>query len=148
MESSITQVTLAKGNKLIAVPDNKPEAKPHFNMIGSGRPFMKDKRLPAVDLLKEMANMNSNESFAFITLRDSIEYDPYKQEYLLNIQVDQSKFTSYQKKQFKLGVASLIDKDLVRRKKRGIYVINPMALIAKNFRLSEDNWNKLKQKEK
>lgn len=140
--NSITQVHLNPGEKLIKQSD-KQITKPHFNMIGTGRIFMNSKRLPAVDLLKEMANMTAGESFTFLHLRDSIIYDHKEKEYELYIPIKQTEFTTYQKKLFKLGAKSLIERDLIRRVKRGTYMINPMAVIAKNFTAAEIEWNQL-----
>ena len=113
-------------------------------LIGTGRNLMKRKhKLKPIDLLSEMANMTSNESFAFITLRDSLNWDTLTKQYSLTIIPNQSEFTTYQQKQFKLGVKSLIDKDLVKRIKRGSYMINPMAIIPSNFEEAEKLWLEL-----
>lgn len=113
-------------------------------LIGTGRNLMKRKhKLKPIDLLSEMANMTSNESFAFITLRDSLNWDTLTKQYSLTIIPNQSEFTTYQQKQFKLGVKSLIDKDLVKRIKRGSYMINPMAIIPSNFEEAEKLWMEL-----
>ena len=113
-------------------------------LIGMGRNLMKRKhKLKPIDLLSEMANMTSNEAFAFITLRDSLNWDTLTKQYSLTIIPNQSEFTTYQQKQFKLGVKSLIDKDLVKRIKRGSYMINPMAIIPSNFEEAEKLWLEL-----
>ena len=113
-------------------------------LIGTGRNLMKRKhKLKPIDLLSEMANMTSNEAFAFITLRDSLNWDTLTKQYSLTIVPNQSEFTTYQQKQFKLGVKSLIDKDLVKRIKRGSYMINPMAIIPSNFEEAEKLWLEL-----
>ena len=113
-------------------------------LIGTGRNLMKRKhKLKPIDLLSEMANMTSNESFAFLTLRDSLNWDTLTKQYSLTIIPNQSEFTTYQQKQFKLGVKSLIDKDLVKRIKRGSYMINPMAIVPSNFEEAEKVWLEL-----
>ena len=113
-------------------------------LIGMGRNLMKRKhKLKPIDLLSEMANMTSNEAFAFITLRDSLNWDTLTKQYSLTIIPNQSEFTTYQQKQFKLGVKSLIDKDLVKRIKRGSYMINPMAIVPSNFEEAEKVWLEL-----
>ena len=113
-------------------------------LIGTGRNLMKRKhKLKPIDLLSEMANMTSNEAFAFITLRDSLNWDTLTKQYSLIIVPNQSEFTTYQQKQFKLGVKSLIDKDLVKRIKRGNYMINPMAIVPSNFEEAEKLWLEL-----
>ena len=52
----------------------------------------------AVDLLKEVSQMNMNEKTAFFAIRDAMDY---KDDALSNIYVDQKNYTSYQKKVFK-----------------------------------------------
>ena len=75
MKEIITHVSLGKHQKLV-VQDDIISKKPHFILIGTGRNSMKRKhKLKPIDLLSEMANMTSNESFAFITLRDSLNWD-------------------------------------------------------------------------
>jgi hypothetical protein len=145
VNKSITQVNLIAniptGKKAtVILEDDKLLAKPHFNMVGTGRIFMKDKRLPAVDLLKEIATMPTAASFALIELRDAIYYDTDLKQYTLLITYSQTHLTPYQKKQFKTGVKILIEKDLVRRKSRGVYMINPMALIPSQFAEAERLW--------
>lgn len=143
MKEIITHVSLGKHQKLV-VQDDIISRKPHFILIGTGRNSMKRKhKLKPIDLLSEIANMTSNEAFAFITLRDSLNWDTLTKQYSLVIVPNQSEFTTYQQKQFKLGVKSLIDKDLVKRIKRGNYMINPMAIIPSNFEEAEKLWLEL-----
>ena len=52
----------------------------------------------AVDLLKEVSQMNTNEKAAFFAIRDAMDY---KDDTLSNISVDQKNYTPYQKKVFK-----------------------------------------------
>ncbi len=57
----------------------------------------------AVDLLKEVSQMNTNEKVAFFAIRDAMDY---KDDTLSNICVDQKNYTPYQKKVFKLEAES------------------------------------------
>ena len=139
---SIVQITL-KETEVLQKVKIRTTAKPHFNMIGTGRTFMDNKRLPAVDLLYEMSIMTKKESYAFLALRNAITYDTYSRSYSLYIPMVQTDMTPYQKKLFQSGITLLIKKDLVRRVKRGIYLINPMAIVPnKDFDLAEQIWNR------
>lgn len=139
---SIVQITL-KETEVLQKVKIRTTAKPHFNMIGTGRTFMDNKRLPAVDLLYEMSIMTKKESYAFLALRNAITYDTYSRSYNLYIPMVQTDMTPYQKKLFQSGITLLIKKDLVRRVKRGIYLINPMAIVPnKDFDLAEQIWSR------
>ena len=94
----------------------------------------------AVDLLIEVSNMNTSEKFAFFKIRDAMDY---KDETLSNIVVDQKDFTNYEKKMFKLGTKSLIDRKLIARVKRGLYQINPYAVIPTDFDRARNMWIEL-----
>lgn len=142
MDSTITQITLTEGYELKQIKKTR-EAKPHFSMVGSGRPFMRATRLPAVDLLYEVSQMTTAESFAFLAIRDRIKYISREDGYELFIPVSQKEFTQYQKKLFQAGAAALIKKDLIKRAKRGVYLVNPMAIVpGKNFGAAEATWRK------
>ena len=139
---SIVQITL-KETEVLQKVKIRTTTKPHFNMIGTGRTFMDNKRLPAVDLLYEMSIMTKKESYAFLALRNAITYDTYSRSYSLYIPMVQTDMTPYQKKLFQSGITLLIKKDLVRRVKRGIYLINPMAIVPnKDFDLAEQIWSR------
>lgn len=74
--------------------------------------------------------MNTSEKFAFFKISDAMYY---KDETLSNIFVYQKDFTNYEKKMFKFGTKSLIDRKLIARVKRGLYQINQYAVIPKDF---------------
>ena len=94
----------------------------------------------AVDLLKEVSDMNASEKFAFFAIRDSMDY---KDDTLSDIVVKQKYYTPYQKKMFQAGTKMLIDRKLIARAKRGKYQINPYAVIPTEFELAKDMWLKL-----
>lgn len=94
----------------------------------------------AVDLLKEVSDMNAPEKFAFFAIRDAMDY---KDETLSDIVVEQKYYTPYQKKMFQAGTKMLIDRKLIARAKRGKYQINPYAVIPTEFELAKEMWLKL-----
>ena len=135
--SSITQINLNKDEELKVVK-KKTELKPHFTMIGSGR---MSNNMGSVDLLVEMSKMNVSESYAFLSLRDSITWNNEAREYNYIIQHSQVSMTKYQKKLFQVGIPMLLAKDLVRRVRRGQYIIHPSAIIPSNYTESLNIWN-------
>ena len=126
---------LDKNERYIISKEKENKNKPQFLMIGKGIKMKKENI--SVDLLKEVSNMSSNEKFAFFKLRDAMSY---KDETLSDISVTQSSFTAYEKKMFKAGVSSLIDKKLIARIKRGTYQINPYAIMPTNFDDARELW--------
>ena len=107
-------------------------------MIGKGINMRQENM--AVDLLKEVSDMNASEKFAFFAIRDAMDY---KDDILSDIVVKQKYYTPYQKKMFKNGARLLIERKLIARVKRGKYQINPYAVIPTEFELAKEMWLKL-----
>lgn len=128
---------LDKNERYIISKEKENKKKPQFLMIGKG---INMDGQNAVDLLMEVSNMNTSEKFAFFKIRDAMDY---KDETLSNIVVDQKDFTNYEKKMFKLGTKSLIDRKLIARVKRGLYQINPYAVIPTDFDRARVMWIEL-----
>ncbi len=129
---------LDKNEKYIITKSKEIKNKPQFLMIGKGI-NMKQENM-AVDLLKEVSDMNASEKFAFFAIRDAMDY---KDETLSDIVVSQEFYTEYQKKMFKNGARLLIERKLIARVKRGKYQINPYAVIPIEFERARELWLKL-----
>ena len=129
---------LDKNEKYIISKSKDTNNKPQFLMIGKGINMRQESM--AVDLLKEVSDMNASEKFAFFAIRDAMDY---KDETLSNIIVSQEFYTEYQKKMFKNGAKLLIDRKLIARVKRGKYQINPYAVIPTEFERARELWLKL-----
>lgn len=129
---------LDKHEKYTITKSKEIKNKPQFLMIGKGINMRQENM--AVDLLKEVSNMNVSEKFAFFAIRDAMDY---KDETLSNIIVSQEFYTEYQKKMFKNGAKLLIDRKLIARVKRGKYQINPYAVIPTEFEIARELWLKL-----
>lgn len=126
---------LDKNEKYIISKSKDTKSKPQFLMIGKGINMRQENM--AIDLLKEVSEMNAPEKFAFFAIRDAMDY---KDETLSNIVVNQKMYTEYQKKMFKNGARLLIDRKLIARVKRGIYQINPYAVIPTEFDRARELW--------
>ena len=129
---------LDKNEKYIISRSKDTKNKPQFLMIGKGINMRQENM--AVDLLKEVSDMNASEKFAFFAIRDAMDY---KDETLSNIVVNQKLYTEYEKKMFKNGAKLLIDRKLIARVKRGMYQINPYAVIPTEFERARELWLKL-----
>ena len=129
---------LDKNEKYIISRSKDTKNKPQFLMIGKGINMRQENM--AVDLLKEVSDMNASEKFAFFAIRDAMDY---KDETLSDIIVSQEYYTEYQKKMFKNGIRCLIERKLIARVKRGKYQINPYAVIPTEFERARELWLKL-----
>ena len=140
--SNTAHITINQDEELV-VRKKVQSAKPHFDMLGSGKTFMAGTRLPAIDMVAELLLMTKAEGFAFIALRDNREYVSREIGYGIFISIVQTEFTSYQKKLFREGINGLIEKNIVKRVKRGVYMVSPMAIVPpKDFEQREKIWNK------
>lgn len=126
---------LNKHEKYTITKSKEVKTKPQFLMIGKGINMRQENM--AVDLLKEVSNMNTPEKFAFFAIRDAMDY---KDETLSCIVVNQKYYTEYEKKMFKNGIKMLIDRKLIARVSRGKYQINPYAVIPTEFERARELW--------
>lgn len=126
---------LNKHEKYTITKSKEIKNKPQFLMIGKGINMRKENM--AVDLLKEVSNMNAPEKFAFFAIRDAMDY---KDETLSCIVVNQKYYTEYEKKMFKNGIKLLIDRKLIARVSRGKYQVNPYAVIPTEFERARELW--------
>jgi len=118
------------------------DSKPSFYMIGKGTVNHK-MGMKSIDLLQAVGEMTSNEKFAFFEIKNGIEWDIYDKKYIYAVKVYSRDYSQTQKNMFSRGYKLLHEKDIVRRVKRGTYMINPSALIPKNFDEEWKVWNKL-----
>ena len=126
---------LNKHEKYTITKSKEVKTKPQFLMIGKGINMRQENM--AIDLLKEVSEMNAPEKFAFFAIRDAMDY---KDETLSNIVVNQKCYNPYQKKMFQAGTKMLIDRKLIARVKRGIYQMNPYAVIPIEFDRARELW--------
>ena len=129
---------LDKNEKYIISRSKDTKNKPQFLMIGKCINMRQENM--AVDLLKEVSDMNASEKFAFFAIRDAMDYND---ETLSDIVVSQEFYTEYQKKMFKNGARLLIERKLIARVKRGKYQINPYAVIPTEFERARELWLKI-----
>lgn len=107
--------------------------------VGIGSKIMKEREIKPRDLLEEMAEFTKPEMFLFILLKRSLSWDCES-----TVARVQSKFLNGTEKQYvKKGYKLLYEKDIVRRVKRGTYMINPAMIIPLKEEEQIDLWNSL-----
>lgn len=136
---SILHITLEKDESLHKVK-NKILKQPNYFKTGDGT--MNKHHIKSVDLLKEMDNMTSNSRKFLLMIKDGMIFNTELNSRTFIVKVIGE--TNYQKKIIKEGYKELNSKDLVRRVKRGYYMLNPNA-ITTNYEAQINEWNKLKK---
>ncbi len=132
----MTNVSLESNEELV-ISKRQIKEKPSFTLIGRGT--MNNKlNLKSIDLLQEVANMNSDEKFCFFEIKNKITFSPLDDKYIYQIKIKTSSMSNGKKNMFSRGYKLLNKKDIVRRIKQGVYMINPLALIPNNFDLEWD----------
>jgi hypothetical protein len=136
----MTNIYLEPGYNLkqVKIKANRPS----FDMVGNGK-MNHNINVKSIDLLQEVADMNSDEKFCFFQIKDKIEWSTYDNRFLYQIRIFSKDYTQSKRNMFNRGFKSLNQKDIVRRVKRGTYMINPSALIPNNFDEAWDIWTSL-----
>jgi len=135
---SIVQITLEKNESLYKTKI-KVLKQPNYFKTGDGT--MNKHNIKSIDLLQEMDNMTSNSRKFLLMIKENMIFDKELNSRLFIVKVIGG--TNYQKKIIKEGYKELSAKDLVRRVKRGYYMLNPNAIIT-NYEAQVTEWNKLK----
>jgi hypothetical protein len=137
---SITSIILEKDE--ILVKKKLTAKRPNFYMVGNGT--MSKRGIKAVDLLDEIMKMTKAEQYVIRVIKEEITYYNTTGE----VAVATSALPSDTcRTTFKNGFKLLCQKDLVRRTKRGHYMINPNALIPIEYDEALTIWNKNESKE-
>ena len=121
----MTNVSLQLDDKHQAIVIEKENKRiTPYLMVGNG---IKGKRmkLEAIDLLDEMSKFSSSEMKFFMLLKEHLPWDCETTV----VKLDNKSLTTTMKQHVKVGYLKLHKKDLVRRVKRGSYMINPSAII-------------------
>lgn len=136
------ELALAEGLE-VSLTTRTKENKPGFMMVGNGWETRMNK--DSVDLLWEISQMSSNEKLCFFKIKDSMVYSRSDERIIYQVVIDMGDMTPSQKSKFSNGYTSLKQKDLVRRVKKGVYMINPNAIIPAKHTAELTIWNSLKE---
>lgn len=115
-----------------------------YTMVGDGRMSPHFGIPKSIDLLEAVRDMNALEKVCFFTIKNSIKWDRFDNKYIYQVNVDMSQLSKSQQSKFRAGYALLSAKDLVRRISRGVYMINPTALIPTDFEREFAIWSNAK----
>ena len=112
-------IVLSKKNK------RKVSAPYPYVAVGNGRAFDKNKE-KSIDLFEAIIDMNVHERRALSILKNHL-FDTNNDYGIIRIVMGDWK--KKEKDNWQNGIAALIDKDYVRRVKKGYYIINPRLIV-------------------
>lgn len=139
-ERTIHQIILQPGEVLRKEDRPKEVIKqPSFYKVGNGT--MNKHKIQAIDFIDELLKLSKPAQTVVSWIKDGMVYDPYKSETIFIVQISPDNDAA--RKTLTRGFKELKEKDLVRRVKRGYYMINPYAMIT-NFDKQLEVWNKCK----
>lgn len=141
---SVTNLEVAKDEVLSIKYTRKYQSKPNFFMGGDGTMNKSFTSRKSIDLIQEICSMSSNEKLCFLAIRNGIKWDKWDNRLIYQVPVNMSQFTASQRVKFLEGYKRLNEKDLVRRISKGIYMINPTALIPAEFEREYSIWTDAK----
>jgi len=110
---------------------------PSYYKIGTGK--MNKHKIQSIDLLDEVIASNKAEQYVIKIIKDSVTYDSPDGV----VTIPTHRMTDTEKRMFRRGYKTLYERDLVRRVKRGQYMLNPNALILNSYANCLDVWNSL-----
>ena len=133
LDKTIVTIALSSDEEVSVV--KKAVKSPNYYRVGNGT--MNRSKIKSIDLLREIAEASSPAQFVLLTIKDGITYE---NGYSPVVQIKSSTLTSTQQQYLKRGYKELHERDLVRRVKRGYYMINPNALIPVNYEAALAQW--------
>ena len=120
-----------KYNEVINITKTKRLNLPPFTMIGKGTTM--NGKITSIDLLDEVRTMDSNERLCFYAIKDAMRYDYTANRTIFQVRpMGWDTYTNSQKSKFSKGYKTLKDKRIVARVSKGVYMINPIAMIPNN----------------
>ena len=121
----IASVSLREGKKLVLADDTPKAKEPNYYRIGNGT--MNKYKIQAVDLITELIRCGKPAQTTLGWIKDGMVWNRYDEriDFIVKVvpEVDASKQV------LKKGFKELYSKDLVRRVRRGHYMINPNAMM-------------------
>ena len=142
---SITQLTIDSDEEIVVSKKKKRNRTAPYWKIGKlgGSIGMK-----TINMLREVANFDSDEKMAFFKLLDSLQWDIDKNDFIYQTKIDRSDLSASLKVMLARGLKKLREKGLVRTVKRGVYMINPNGIVPNDYDAELEIWNTLKDEKK
>lgn len=120
---------------------NSYEELPPFFMVGSGE-FADG--IQSIDFMQVICEINKAEQLVIKAILKGLTWDNETGA----VVIDMKEFTTTEKQTFSRGYSSLVKKDLVRRVACSTYMINPNALMTKDYEKALATWATLDNKAK
>lgn len=136
----ITQVTLREGEKLVVEKDIGHKKGPNYYKIGNGT--MNKHKIQARDFIDELIGLSKPAQRVIGWIKDGMTYDAYEDSVSFVVKVVPE--AQSDKKMLQKALPELFEKDLVRRVKRGYYMIDPHA-ITTDFKKQLAVWDSLQK---
>lgn len=124
-------IILEDGEGLVKVKARKPS--PNYFRVGNGT--MNKSKIQSIDFIREVAFASKAAQFLLLSIKDGIGYG---NDYHHVVKVQGT--TKHEKNMISAGYKELVARDLVRRVKRGHYMINPNALIPIDYEQALKDW--------
>lgn len=132
----LINVNLAK-NEYLETRKVKSAKVPNYFRVGNGT--MNKQKIKSINLVKEATQMTKAEQLVINSIMDNVKWDNETGEVYLSLS---SFLTPTNVKVFLKGFKLLKEKNLVKRTKQSHYMINPAALIPKDFTKALELWDK------
>lgn len=139
----IASISLNEDEVLVKQKRKSRVATPNYYMVGNGT--MNNHKIKAINFIKEMVQMSDSARYLINKIVEEMVWNPYEErvDFVVNVVTG----SETEKKKVTRGFAELSEKDLVRRVKRGYYMINPNALIT-DYEKQIVVWDSLEKKNK
>lgn len=136
----ITHVSLSADEKIVVEKNFKGVRPPNHYRVGNGT--MNRDKILARDFIGELINLSKPAQRVIGWIKDGMTYNPYDEyvEFVVRVVPD----STADKQMLKKGFKELQAIDLVRRVKRGYYMIDPHAITTK-YDEQLKVWNSLEE---
>ena len=143
-DTNVTQRVLSiPEGKTLTLTDAKVRPKqPNYYRVGNGT--MNKHNIQAIDFIDAVMDMTKPEQFLIKEIKQGFYYDRDLEGFTYITKIDSRLLTSTQKQYIVLGYKLLHNKGLVKRVKRGYYMINPNALVPSNYETAKQDWDNIK----
>jgi len=140
----LAQQILDSGSEISIKPSKNESVDTPYYKMGNGRQTNKG---TSMDLVHEMSKMSKPELWLFdliISKFDGKYEDYYQDDFINQVLLSSKDMTGTEKKYLTSGYKLLYSKDIIRKVKRGKYMVNPKLIIPfKNADKARDIWKEL-----
>ena len=137
----IAHINLKEDESLVVQKNKERTRGPNYYKVGNGT--MNKDKVKARDFIGELISLGKPAQKVIGWIKDGMTYNAYTEKVDFVVKVVAT--TPMDKKNLKIGLKELFEKDLVRRVKRGYYMIDPHALIV-DYKKQLEIWDSLDTK--